>query len=214
MLKNILYKGIKKLYHLSITGLNKGPHVTRFYMYKYLVKFSESRPADQKVLSISHSENLARIIGFKDEQITDASYPEINILDLPFNDAEFDAVVSDQVLEHVEGNPQLAIDEMFRVLKPNGISVQATCLINPVHGAPKDFWRFTPEGLKHLTKHHGEVLDVGGWGNPYVWLFIFLGLRFEPIPNSQWHPAHWLATKNVKSWPISTWVINKKRITD
>jgi SAM-dependent methyltransferase len=153
---------------------------------------------------------LARLLGFKDEQITDASYPEFNILSLPFEDGEFDAVVSDQVLEHIEGNPQSAIDETFRVLKPNGISLHTTCFINPVHGAPNDYWRYTPDALKLLTKKHGEVLDIGGWGNPYVWLFAAVGLRYEPIPDARWHPAHWIATKNSSKWPIITWVFCRK----
>jgi SAM-dependent methyltransferase len=161
-------------------------------------------------LSIGHSEHLAKLLGFSDKQITDVSYPEFNILRLPFKDGEFDAVVSDQVLEHVEGEPQLAINELFRVLKPEGISLQTTCFINPVHGSPNDYWRFTPDALKLLTKQHGDTLDVGGWGNPYVWPFVFIGLRKQAIPNARWHPANWLATKNNSRWPIVTWILTRK----
>ena len=210
MLKNILGKIVILLYRLTTLGLSKGPHITRYYMYKRLSNYSEPRSEDLKVLSISHSEILARLLGFNDKQITNVSYPEFNILRLPFKDGEFDAVVSDQVLEHVEGEPQLAINEMFRVLKPNGISLLTTCFINPFHGNPNDYWRFTPDALKLLTKQHGDILDVGGWGNPYVWPFSFIGLRFQPIPNARWHPANWLAIKNNSRWPIVTWVLNKK----
>ena len=90
-------------------------------MYKPLSKLTEPRPAEARVLSISHSEGLARLLGFGDEQITDAAYPEHTMFDLPFQDAQFDAVVSDQVLEHLEGDPQDAIDETFRILKPGGL---------------------------------------------------------------------------------------------
>lgn len=208
--KTIFTTTAGKLYQLSTLGLSKGPHVTRYYMYNHLSKYAEPRVQDLKVLSISHSESLGKILGFKDEQITDVSYPEFNILDLPFPDGEFDAVVSDQVLEHVEGDPQLAIDEMFRILKPHGISLQTTCFINPVHGCPHDYWRFTPDALKLLTKKHGKILDVGGWGNPYVWLLVAMGLRMAPIPEANWHPAHWLAINNNPKWPISTWVLAQK----
>ncbi len=167
-MKRILGKIAKGLYRLSTAGLTKGPHVTRYYMYKRLSEYSEQRSEDLKVLSISHSQPLARLLGFNDRQITDVPYPEFNVLSLPFKDGEFDAVMSDQVLEHVEGDPHLAINELFRVLKPNGISLHTTCFINPVHGDPNDYWRFTPDALKLLTRQHGEILDVGGWGNPYV----------------------------------------------
>jgi len=140
-------------------------------------------------------------------------YPQFNILNLPFEDGEFDAVVSDQVLEHVEGNPQAAIDETFRVLKQNGIALHTTCLINPVHGAPSDYWRFTPNALRLLVTKNGEVIDAGGWGNPYVLFFLALGLRFKSIPHARWHPAHWLAMKNSDKWLIHTWVLARKTTT-
>jgi len=189
---------VRIVYRLTCVGLNKGPHITPYYMYKQLSRYSEPRPKDLKVLSISHSAGVAKLLGFSDIQIIDAAYPDFNIFNLPFDDGEFDAVVSDQVLEHVEGDPQLAIDETFRVLKPGGIALHTTCFINPIHECPKDFWRFTPDALRLLTQRHGEILDVGGWGNMYVWLFIFLGLRSCPIPKARWHPAHWLATKTMQ----------------
>jgi len=211
MIKKMLGKSIKVLYRLTTIGMSKGPHVTRYFMYKHLEKYSAPRSDILKVLSISHSERMAKILGFSDSQITDASYPEFNVLRLPFKDNVFDAVISDQVLEHVEGEPQLAINEMFRVLKPNGIALHATCFINPIHGCPNDYWRFTPDALKLLISPHGDVLDLGGWGNPFVWPFAMIGLRFEPIPNVRWHPAHWLATMNDPAWPIVTWVLSIKR---
>ncbi len=210
MIRKSLGKIARALYSATIIGSSKGPHITRYFMYKHLSKYREPRSEDLSVLSIGHSEVLASLLGFNQNQITDASYPEFNVLNLPFENNAFDAIVSDQVLEHVEGDPQSAITEMFRVLKPNGISLQTTCFINPVHGHPNDFWRFTPEALELLTKRHGDILDVGGWGNPYVWIFISIGLRSQPIPDTRWHPAHWLAIKNNSLWPIVTWALTKK----
>lgn len=210
MLNKIFKKIIRTIYKISILGQTTGPHITRYYLYKHLSKYHESRQKNLKVLSISHSEGLAKRLGFDDNQITDASYPEYNILDLPFKDNEFDVVVSDQVLEHVRGNPQQAVDEVFRILKPEGISLHTTCFINPIHGLPNDYWRYTPAALELMTEKHAKVIDVGGWGNEYVWLFASLGLRFQPITNAKWHPAHWLATKNNPKWPIITWILSTK----
>lgn len=197
-------------FRASSWGLKKGPHITRYAMYEHLDRFSESRPGDARALTISNSENLAKRIGFTDSQITDAAYPEYTMFDLPFADAEFDAVVSDQILEHLEGDPQDAIDETFRVLKPGGLALHTTCFINPMHACPNDFWRFTPQALELLTSKHGEIIDVGGWGNPYVWVYSALGLRFLPVPKSRWHPGHWVATKNDPKWLITTWVLVRK----
>lgn len=209
-MKNIIGRIARAGFRASTLGQKTGPHVTRYYMYAHLGQHSEPRPSDSRVLSVSHSEGLARLLGFADEQITDAAYPEYSMFDLPFGDGEFDAVVSDQILEHLEGDPKDAIDETFRVLKPNGIALHTTCFINPMHACPNDYWRFTPQALKLLTAKHADIVDVGGWGNPYVWLYSAIGLRFVPIPHARWHPGHWVATRNDPEWAISTWVLARK----
>ncbi len=211
MVRNAIKKITIPLYRLSTAGLDKGPHITRYSMYNRLSTHSRPRDKSEKVLSISNSMILGELLGYKEEQIFDAEFPEYNIFKLPFSDGEFDAVVSDQVLEHVEGNPQSAIDETFRVLKRDGIALHTTCFYNPIHGCPGDYWRFTPEGLRLLASRHGDVIDVGGWGNPYAYLFFALGFRYLPIPNAPWHPANWIAKTNDALFPITTWVFAKKR---
>lgn len=206
----LLWALFQCLYYLATLGFRKGPHVTRYTMYRKLQVHRQDRAAGERVLSISGSQPICRMIGFRDEQITDAQYPETNMLDLPFGDDTFDAVVSDQVLEHVAGNPYDALAECFRVLKPGGLALHTTCFINPVHGAPDDFWRFTPAALKLMAEPYGAVVDAGAWGNPWVWPYCGIGLRMKPVPHSPLHPLHWLATINHPLWPIVTWVAARK----
>jgi SAM-dependent methyltransferase len=208
--KTFVQNILRSLYRLTIIGLEKGPYISRYYMYKHLSQYMEARPPEVKVLTIRRSQTLAKVLGYADDQITDVSYPDFDLLNLPFADGEFDAVISDQVLEHVNGNPQQAIDESLRVLKPKGLMVHTTCFINPIHDHPHDYWRFTPNGLKILAENKSQIVDVGGWGSPYVWLFVALGLSFEPIPVNTWHPANWVATKNVDRWALSTWILATK----
>jgi SAM-dependent methyltransferase len=163
-----------------------------------------------RVLSISDSENLASLLRIKATEIVPANYPEHNILALRLPDSSFDFVLSDQVLEHVEGDPQTAINECWRVLRSGGIAVHTTCFINPVHGAPKDFWRFTPEALRLLHLQWSEILECGGWGNFDVWDVVAEGMRFVGIPHAKWHPLHKIATRNDPLWPISVWVVARK----
>lgn len=114
-------------------------------------------------------------------------------------------------MEHVEGNPQVAIDESFRVLKPGGFVVHTTCFLFPMHfSTTGDYWRFTQQALSLLVKPYARIIDVGGWGNRYVWIYAKLGMQFDPIPNCRWHPFHWLATKNSLRWPILTWIVAEK----
>ncbi|WP_287740069.1 class I SAM-dependent methyltransferase [Diaphorobacter sp.] len=196
-------------WRLSMLGLARGPHITRYSMYRTLA--GVPLPARRgSVLSISGSDRLCEVMGIEPTAITKADYPEHNMLDLQFADESFDFVLSDQVLEHVAGDPQRAIDECHRVLKPGGIAIHTTCFINPVHGAPSDYWRFTPAALELLASKHRRILSVGGWGNFEAWLHMRDGLRWIGIPHATWHPLHRAATRNDPEWPIVTWVVAEK----
>ncbi|NEO87664.1 MAG: class I SAM-dependent methyltransferase [Spirulina sp. SIO3F2] len=66
---------------------------------------------------------------------------------LEFEDESFDAVVCWSILEHIP-HPEIAIKELYRVLKPDGeVWVQLPFLF-PYHEVPKDYWRVTPDGLR------------------------------------------------------------------
>jgi SAM-dependent methyltransferase len=54
-------------------------------------------------------------------------------------------------LEHVE-YPHRALEEIHRVLKPNGIVLITSVMDFPIHDHPYDYWRFTPEAFKSLLK--------------------------------------------------------------
>ena len=200
----------KRYLALGHRRLKNTDRIGRLSMYLEIGKHKIAQSPDDKVLAISHSKRLCNVVGFQDNQITDAIYPDVNWLNLPFPDASFDAVVSDQVLEHVEGQPQQAIDETYRVLKPGGHAVIATCLLNPIHDAPGDFWRFTPYGLKLLCKGFSSVITYGGFGNPKFFRVIELGHQFTRIPRARWHPLHRIATTNHPLWPMVVWVIARK----
>jgi len=94
--------------------------------------------------------------------IVKASYPGDNVLNLAIEDDLFDFIFSDQVSGYVEGNPQRAIDDYLRILKPSGITVHETCLINSIHLVPKDFWCFTPDALRHLFTNCSSIIEADG----------------------------------------------------
>ena len=66
-------------------------------------------------------------------------------------DEVFDVVLCTEVLEHLP-EPQRAIDEMFRVLRPGGTLLLTTRFLFPIHDAPNDYFRFTKYGLRHLLR--------------------------------------------------------------
>lgn len=80
--------------------------------------------------------------------------------------AAFDVVLCTEVLEHLP-EPQRAIDEMHRVLKPGGTLLLTTRFLFPIHDAPHDYFRFTKYGLRHLLRrfeirHLDEESDAIG----------------------------------------------------
>lgn len=73
---------------------------------------------------------------------------------LSFADASFDATVCFQVLEHVP-EPWRVMEETARVLKPGGIAIVTIPFLFPYHGSPKDYYRYTHEGIAFLGKRVG-----------------------------------------------------------
>ena len=111
-------------------GLRCGPHITRYYMNNCLQKLGQDlqlKPG--RVLSVSHSDKLASLLGIEANEMVYADHPEHNLLSLNFPDSSFDYVASDQVLEHIEGDPYDAVSECHRILRPGGISILTTCFI-------------------------------------------------------------------------------------
>ena len=186
--------------------------ITRLCMYKTLA--DRLAPLDgpgRRCLCISASQALARVLGLRQAALQEAAYPAANLLDLPYPDGSFDFLVSDQVLEHVEGDPFRAVAESLRVLRPGGQAVHTTCFVNQVHGSPGDFWRFTPQALELLgSAAGGEVVLSGGWGNRAALAVIDLGFRMTPIPENPGNPLYQLAMRNEPDFPIVTWVVLRK----
>jgi SAM-dependent methyltransferase len=205
---------LKELVSYAVNSAPKssGHTLLRYAMYKALGNVISDRDApDHKCLTISSSIRLAKVCGLNSAKFTEANYPEVSMTELPFTDNEFDSCVSDQVLEHIEGDPFKAFRESVRVVKPGGVVVHTTCLINPVHGSPSDFWRFTLDGLRLLAKDaNTKVLVCDGWGNWDAWRLVKLGIRFIGLPADPDHPITKLATKNEPAVPISVWIVAEK----
>ncbi len=80
-----------------------------------------------------------------------------DVLALPFRDRAFDTALCNQVLEHVP-EPQMAMDELARVLRPGGYLIVTAPHIWGLHEVPHDYFRFTPYGLRHLAERAGLAI--------------------------------------------------------
>ena len=78
--------------------------------------------------------------------------------DIPFADETFDAILATQVFEHLP-EPDRALTEVTRVLKPGGKIVLTVPGVWPAHEVPHDYWRFTRYGLEDLLQRRGLVVE-------------------------------------------------------
>ncbi len=104
--------------------------------------------------------------------------------DLPIEDASFDLVLCNQVLEHCE-DPAQAVRELYRVTAPGGRVLASTHGVQVYHPSPHDYWRWTHEGLARLFQSNGaweHVAVVPGSGTAsalamLLGTFVEIGLR-------------------------------------
>ena len=74
---------------------------------------------------------------------------------LPVEDASFDVVLCNQVLEHCD-DPAQAVRELRRVTAPGGRVLASTHGVQVYHPSPNDLWRWTHTGLERLFADHAE----------------------------------------------------------
>jgi SAM-dependent methyltransferase len=127
------------------------------------------------------------------DYLSDRSCPDVicSALELTFPDNSFDTVVSTEVLEHVP-DPQRALREMFRVVKPGGFVIVSTPLYWPRHEVPYDFFRYPYDGLLHLCKEAGlELEKMYSRGRSYA----FIGQAMQHVLPIKANWANWLINR-------------------
>lgn len=118
----------------------------------------------------------------------------------PEHRGAFDVVLCEQVLEHVL-EPAEAVRNLRALVRPGGRVIVSTPFLIRVHELPewelRDYWRWTPHGLRLLLERAGlEVDEVGSWGN-----------RSVVLGNLDFWPAYrrWLPLRNRPDMPVQVW---------
>ena len=101
---------------------------------------------------------------------------------LPFEDNSFDGVIVQAVLEHVVDSLR-CVEEIYRVLKEDGLVYDETTFMQQVHGSHFDFTRFTHLGHRHLFRKFEEIASgaVCGPAMALAWSYWYFLLSFTTI---------------------------------
>jgi len=114
--------------------------------------------------------------------------------DIPFADGSLDAVVAQAVLEHVV-DPHAAVEEIYRVLKPDGLIYAETPFMQQMHGGRYDFERFSYWGHRRLFRRFTEV-DSGVACGPAMALAWSWTYFLRSFARSKWvrHILSWIGS--------------------
>ena len=135
-------------------------------------------------------------------EYTSLMYPDFDLCAPITGQRRFDVVICEQVLEHVV-DPWGAAANLRELVVPGGHVIVSTPFLIKVHELPffdlRDYWRFTPRGLRALLEQVGlEVDGVETWGN-----------RRCVVGNLRRWSAYrrWHSLRNEPDLPVQVWAL-------
>lgn len=155
-----LIKILKKLYYIPSATLNTAANINIKTVNRLLANIKSPvllniGSGDRFLGGSSLGKNDLRLINL---DITPLSSADVvgDAQQLPFADAAFDGIICQAVLEHVP-RPQKVIAEMYRVLHQGGIIYIEVPFLQGYHPSPRDFFRYTLEGLEELLADFSKL---------------------------------------------------------
>lgn len=200
-------KRLEKLFYRSVPKARK---INPFFRSQFELVFDASQGLgkDNKVLNVYSSEDLSssREECYKNVFFADPEYYSVdfwkdqfiengkdavenleNSYCLHYSNNYFDAVLTTKVImEHVS-EPQLVVDEIYRVLKPGGKIFLIAPHIRRQHQAPHDYFRYTEYALNNILSKSGftkiDIQNTGGFMAVvgYYAYFFQRGLGAPPL---------------------------------
>jgi hypothetical protein len=132
---------------------------------------------------------------------TPLQYPEFDICRPPAEESQFDVLIADQVLEHLE-DPWAATANMRAMLRRDGTAFITAPFLVRVHGSPNDYSRWTEAGLRKLLEKSGfRDIETTAWGNRACAKANF----------RRWAEFGWgRSLKNEPNFPCNVWAFARR----
>lgn len=208
----VLERLIARLGRISILGLPTGAHLTRYSMYRELAATVDPYVGSgvSRTLSISGSEALITVLGVRARDVDHASFPQHDLRDLhAIDDDSYDLVVSDQVPEHIEGEPRGCRGGESPRRASGGSGRTHHLLHEPGQPSSGGFLAIQPRVSQMATERRRRDRRRGlgkPLGRPYHgnWLALRAGTGRTMAPLQR------IATWNDPDWPIVAWVVARK----
>ncbi len=96
-----------------------------------------------------------------------------DVCSLPFKNNSIDVIIAESLLEHLP-QPEVAVAEVCRVLKPRGVFYVVTPFMLGYHASPRDYYRWTEFGMRELLSSFSVEISGSAWG-PTTALTSMLG---------------------------------------
>jgi SAM-dependent methyltransferase len=128
-------------------------------------------------------------------------FPGFDLCNPPADIPHFDVVICEQVLEHLP-DPWRAVRTLHDLARPDGYVVVTTPFLYKIPPAPRDYWRFTPDGMTVLLQSAGlRVRTVETWGNSSA---VRASFRIDPPYR------FWRSMKNDPALPVVVWAVARR----
>lgn len=139
---------------------------------------SEKNPDNENILVICIGSGYEKIFKRKFsvyQEVCHVGLPHIGTVDvigdamrLPLQDASVDVMFSSGVFEHIS-NPELAMKEALRVLKPGGMIYADIPFMRGYHAEPVDYQRYTYSGIETVFARNGfKLVKKGVCDGPFT----------------------------------------------
>lgn len=195
-----LFRPLILMRRLNRNMLSHEPHWMRRIMSLSISEFINKLDMEElDVVEISGTDNSV----YNWKTYTSYTYPEFDLLNPGQITKQYDVVLCEQVLEHVQ-DPFHATRTLYDLLIPGGVLVVNTPFLIRLHGMPDDYWRFTPSGIEILLEKAGfKSIEVNTWGNKSA---------VKNNLNNWQHYRFYHSLKNNPSTPVMVWAIARKPI--